>query len=185
MGKLNIIISIILIPFFFSCNSQTSNMKDNSDSLKLESKLMEIALSYVKKLRKENKSNEQLYIYIEKGNDKKTNYYKYTFYNSGILNENLNLPYKYVNKQSEENFSLFFFDEQKKTSKNLKENLIKDSLWVSSSNIDKFKNHKPVIKLSHNPVLDVFICKENIQKLEIIESAYGMEEKDKVTGICD
>lgn len=185
MGKLNIVISVILIPFFFSCSSQTSNIRDNSDSLKLEGKLMEIALSYVKKIKKENKSNEQFYIYIEKGSDKKTNYYKYTFFNSGILNENLDLPYKYVNKQSEENFSVFFFDEQKKPTKNLKENLIKDSLWVSSSNIDKLKKHKPVINLSHNSVWDVFICKENIQKFKIIESAYGMEEKDKVTDICD
>lgn len=174
MGKLNII-SISIIAFFFSCNSQTSNMKGNSNTQKLEDKLMEIALSYVKKIKKEDKNNEQFYIYIEKKNDKNTNYYKYTFYNSGILNENLNLPYKYVNKQSEENFSLFFFDEQKKPSKNLKENLIKDSLWVSLSNIDKLKSHKPVIKLSHNPVLDVFICKENIQKFKIIESAYGLE----------
>ena len=124
-------------------------MKSDSENTQLEDKLTEIAFSYVEKLKEE--SNGQLCIYIERGDDIKNNYYKYVFYSSSILNENLNLPYRYVYRQGNRNVSLFFFDKEREIPKDMKERLKKDSLWVSLSDIDKLKKHKPVIKLSPAP----------------------------------
>ena len=157
-------------------------MTINSKNAKLESKLTEIAFSYIEKLEE---SDGQLFIYIERGNDIKNNYYKYVFYSSSILNENLNLPYRYVYTQGNRDVGLFFFDKERERPKDMKERLKKDSLWVSLSDIDRLKKDKLVIKLSHMPVWDVFICKENIEKFEIVESAYGIEDKEKVTKVCN
>ena len=185
MGKINVIwITIITILFLSSCKSQTGKMKDDNYNSQLEEKLIEIAHDYVKMLREETKDDELFCIYVERGNDENNNFYKYLFYDSVILSENLDLPYQYINREAEENFVVFFFDEEKKVPDDIKGNLEKDSLWTSLSNIDRVKKYRPVIKMSHNPVWDVFICKGDISKYEIIKSIYGLEEKDKVTEIC-
>lgn len=185
MGKINVIlITVFLVFFLTSCKSQTGKMKEDNHKSQLDEKLAEIAHSYVKMLREDTKHDELLCIYIERGNDRNNNFYKYFFYDSGILSENLNLPYKYINKEAENNFVVFFFDEQQKVLDNMKESLEKDSLWVSLSNIDKVKKYRPVIKISHNPVWDVFICKDDIVKYDVVESIYGLEEKEKITEIC-
>lgn len=158
-------------------------MKNKSNNTQLEDKLTEIAFSYVEKFIKDD--SEQLCIHIERGSDEKNNYYKYVFYSSSILNENLNLPYKYIHRQGKVGVSIFFFDKEREIPEGIKERLKKDSLWVSLSDMDEFKKHKPVIVLSDNPTWDVFICKENIEKFDTIESAYGIEDKDKVTEICN
>ncbi|PID69660.1 MAG: hypothetical protein CR989_00480 [Flavobacteriales bacterium] len=158
-------------------------MKNSRNNNQLEDKLTEIAFSYVKKFKKED--DKQLYIYIKRGNDKKDNYYKYVFYESSILGEDLDFPYKYIHRQGKVDVSLFFFDKEREIPEDMKERLKKDSLWVSLSDIDEFKKHKPVIVLSNNPTWDVFICKENIEKFETIESPYGIEDKDKITKICN
>ena len=97
----------------------------------------------------------------------------------------MDLPYKYINKEAEENLVVFFFDKERKVADWMQESLKKDSIWVSSSNIDEMKKYRPVIKLQHYPDWEIFICKEDINKYEIVESVYGLEEKDKVTEICN
>lgn len=166
--------------FFSSCQSQ----KNYNDNRQLEEKLVEVAYAYVKMLRKEIQDDELLCIYVKRGNDKKNTFYKYHFFDSGILSENLDLPYKYINRETEENFVVFFLDEGKNVPDDIQRNLEYDSLWTSMSNIDEIKMYRPVIKMSHNPVWDVFICKDDTNKYEIIESIYGLEEKEKVTEIC-
>lgn len=181
MGKINIILITIFGVFFFSsCQSQ----KNNNDNGRLEEKLEEIAYAYVKMLRKETQDDELLCIYVKRGNDKMNTFYKYHFFDSGILSENLDLPYKYINRETEDNFVVFFFDTERTIPEDIEKNLEKDSLWTSIANIDIIKKYRPVIKLSHNPVYDVFICKDDISKYEIVESIYGLEEKEKVTEIC-
>ena len=183
MGRLKIILKTALIFLFFSCNSQKKDVKSNSHNFQLEHKLTEIAYSYVEKFKKEDEKH--LCVHIERGNDKNDTYYKYVFYESSILGERLDLPYRYIHKQGKLDVSLFFFNKEREIPENIKEQLKKDSLWVSMSDIDEFKKHKPVVVLSGKPVWDVFICKENIEKFKIIESPYGIEDKDSFTEICN
>lgn len=186
MGQLNKlkILIVIFMMVFSSCESQGKKMdKNNIESL--EKQLTELASSYAKMLRKEKGDVEPLFIYVERGDDDKQDFYKYSFFDSGILSENLDLPYKYINKEAEENYVIFFFDEEKEITEGIKESLKKDSLWVSSSNIDEMKKYRPVIKIQHNPVWDIFICKTDINKYELVESVYGLEEKDKITDMCN
>src|SRR5690554_1478331 len=183
MGKINNIMVICILLFFSACKSQTKEVKEDNYNSQLEKKLEEIAYSYVKMLRKETKDNELFCIYIEKGNNKDKTFYNYVFYDYGILSENRDLPYKYINKETEENFVVFFFDKERKIPEDIEKNLEKDSLWTSMANINIIKKYRPVIKLSHNPVWDVFICKDDISKYEIVESIYGLEENEKTTEI--
>lgn len=184
MGKLIITLNIILISFFLSCKSQTSNFENKKHTV-LEKKLVEIALTYIESINGAQQNDMLLCIYIEKENSTMESYYNYRLYNSSILNENLNLPYKYINKEKEENYVLFFFDKQKEIPEKLRENLKRDSLWVSISNIDKMKKKRPVLSMSENEVWDIFFCKKKPVKFKIIKSAYGMEKEDKVIEICN
>ncbi len=177
-------LAVIFMMMFSSCNSQEKKIDKNNIET-LEQQLTELVDSYVEKIRKEKRNGELVFIYVERGDDEKEDFYKYLFYDSAILNENLELPYKYINKEAEENFVIFFFDKERKVADGMKERLTKDSLWVSSSNIDEMKKYRPVIKIQHSPVWDVFICKEDIKKYDIVESVYGLEEKDKITEICN
>jgi hypothetical protein len=188
MGKVNSLIYTILLFGCFSCNSQKSNMMEENDyasNVQIEEKLLEIAHAYVRALNVDTSYKELFCIYITRENNKSKNFYLYQIHDSGILNENLDLPYKYVNKEAQESFVVFFFDAQRKVPRNIKKKLEEDSLWTSLSNIDKIKKNRPVIKMSASHVWDVFICKNDKNKYEIIQSIYGLEEEERFTDICD
>lgn len=186
MGQLKniqFLLTVCTMFVFFSCKSNENKIEGNiNDSL--EQMLTVLVDSYVKMLREETDDDELFFIYVKRGNDEKDNFYKFLFYDGAILNENLDIPYKYIDKSREENFVIFFFDKEKGIPNNMKQSLIEDELWVNLSTLDKKSINRPIIKVHSYPVWDIFICKEDIDKYEIVKSAYGLEEKDKITEIC-
>lgn len=186
MGQLKniqFLLTVFAVFAFFSCKSNENKMERNIAE-PIEEKLTELVHSYVKMLREETGDDELFCIYVERGNDDNDDFYKYRFYDDAILSENLSLPYKYIDKSKEKKFVIFFFDKEKNVPKHMKNSLIEDELWVNLSTLDKKSINRPIIKVHSYPVWDIFICKDDISKYEIIESIYGLEEKEKVTEIC-
>jgi hypothetical protein len=186
MGRIILFRYMVLVFIFLSCDSSNKKLQDkNISDIQLDKKLIEIAQFYVKKYKNKSESDELLCIYIERDVDINNAFYKYHFYDSGILSENLDFPYMYVNKEEEENYVIFLFDKKRKLPNDIKANLIKDSLWTSLSEIDVFKKYRPVVKMSSCPVWSVFLCKSNIEKYEIIESDNIINVFNNVDRVCD
>ena len=177
---------VFILLIFITNSCKETNVKHSTSVKDIHQLLQKKSTSYIKELRNEN-IEYPLFVNVEiKKDNPKKDYYEVLIYTHTILlEESEKRPYDFFELDFKGKNIIYYFDnnQTKESSKNeviykqLKEkNLIKEHKNITEE--------EGVFLVNEMESWNLFICKNNLEKIEIVKSSYVLEENEKPKNLC-